>query len=357
MSTEPDFVLAPGAVEAHISLEPVHNALTSLYCLTLVERFAGMDEWVELTAAALPHELARANHLLFEALSEACEPEESYPDFPAYLNALAQQDAFEMRERVLKDLYLRTGDKPAQPAFLENREAFLERMQRRYPDQEIDRQLFGEAHALLANPPSMQSYILAHMQRMWFEILSSEWERRKPMLEQVLQAFHARKYTNMSAYEAIQEITGRDMRGNWQWALARARQLIFIPSAHVGPYLVKFVAGSRMRITFGARLPRGARTIHPELSHADLLLRLRALADETRLNILRLIAERDELCAQEIIAILGLSQSSASRHLSQLSASGYLVERQGEGKAKCYRLNPALFQETMSAIGRFIGID
>ena len=60
-----------------------------------------------------------------------------------------------------------------------------------------------------------------------------------------------------------------------------------------------------------------------------------------------------ELRAQEIITRLELTKSSASRHLSQLSATGYLVERQGAGKIKWYTLNPERFRETLRSLDRY----
>jgi ArsR family transcriptional regulator len=65
---------------------------------------------------------------------------------------------------------------------------------------------------------------------------------------------------------------------------------------------------------------------------------MNALADDTRLRILEILTKHDELCAQDIIEELGLSQSSVSRHLSQLSATGFLVERRRDVN-KCYSLN------------------
>jgi DNA-binding IclR family transcriptional regulator len=62
-----------------------------------------------------------------------------------------------------------------------------------------------------------------------------------------------------------------------------------------------------------------------------------------------LIRERDELCAQEIIDLLQLSQSTCSRHLRQLTASGYLRERRTEA-GKCYSLNPERLIDTARAI-------
>jgi ArsR family transcriptional regulator len=85
------------------------------------------------------------------------------------------------------------------------------------------------------------------------------------------------------------------------------------------------------------------------LSRSDLLNQLNALADDTRLHIIELVSGEGELRAQEIIARLGLSQSSASRHLRQLTATGYLIERRGEA-GKIYSLNRDRIEDTLDAV-------
>ena len=75
---------------------------------------------------------------------------------------------------------------------------------------------------------------------------------------------------------------------------------------------------------------------------------LAALADETRLRILAIIREQGEICSQELIDQLGISQSSISRHLRQLTATGYLVERRTEA-GKCFNLNTERIGETLQA--------
>lgn len=57
---------------------------------------------------------------------------------------------------------------------------------------------------------------------------------------------------------------------------------------------------------------------------------LKALSDESRLRILKLLLGRKELCVCEIEAALNLSQSKVSRHLTVLRSAG-LVEDRREG--------------------------
>jgi ArsR family transcriptional regulator len=91
----------------------------------------------------------------------------------------------------------------------------------------------------------------------------------------------------------------------------------------------------------------------PDLSRAELLVRLNALADNNRLRILKLVSERGEQSSLDLIAALQLSQSTVSRHLKQLTATGYLAERRCNG-AKCYTLNPKRIQATLQALSAYL---
>ncbi len=53
----------------------------------------------------------------------------------------------------------------------------------------------------------------------------------------------------------------------------------------------------------------------------------KALSDGTRLDILALLFRHGELCVCEVEAILGFSQSKASRHLRYLLAAGLVQDR------------------------------
>jgi ArsR family transcriptional regulator len=62
----------------------------------------------------------------------------------------------------------------------------------------------------------------------------------------------------------------------------------------------------------------------------DLASIFKALADPIRLRILLLLASEGELCVCDLMAVLGLPQSTVSRHLAYLKRSGWLDgHRQG----------------------------
>ena len=63
----------------------------------------------------------------------------------------------------------------------------------------------------------------------------------------------------------------------------------------------------------------------------------KSLADETRLKMLWLLMARDELCVCDIMGVLGITQSKASRHLRYLYYLGW-VTTAGKGRMN-YRLS------------------
>lgn len=63
------------------------------------------------------------------------------------------------------------------------------------------------------------------------------------------------------------------------------------------------------------------------------------LSDETRLMLVLLLRQSEELCVCELAAILTLPQPKISRHLAMLRVSGLLLDRR-EGKWIYYRLSP-----------------
>jgi DNA-binding transcriptional ArsR family regulator len=68
----------------------------------------------------------------------------------------------------------------------------------------------------------------------------------------------------------------------------------------------------------------------------DFILQARAISDETRVRMLKLL-EGGELCVCDIMEILGLRQSTASKHLGILRTAG-LVESRKEGTWSYYKL-------------------
>ena len=67
----------------------------------------------------------------------------------------------------------------------------------------------------------------------------------------------------------------------------------------------------------------------------------KCLADETRLNIVVLVAKHQELCVCDLTEKLELSQPKISRHLALLRSVSLLTDRR-QGQWVYYRLNQKL---------------
>ena len=354
------FALSPTQAMVSVALEPVHNVLNSMTLLNKVSDMSGYGEWIAQTAASLPSQLLYNNLLVLEGLHYAVIPNRSWPSFPAYLEHLNEVDPIRLRDAIL-DAYssipCKGEDIPlAHPIdMLTTLGTFLDYLQARFTPDHINLQIESEAYLLLKDPPAMRETILDHLQTMWDTYFVTEWTRVTPMLQSSVLAFQQTDFTSLTPMEATRQIIGQEVPEGWKKMLewVDPEQLVFVPSAHIGPYLRAFRADGLTWLFFGARLPQGTQMRVPDLSRSELLVRLSALADDTRLRILHLLGQQGELCSKDIIAELDLSQSAASRHLQQLSASGYLSERRVEG-AKCYHLNEERIQDTFQALASFI---
>jgi len=360
-----DFLVAPKSAPVTVALEPAQNAFHSLLLLLKGQHASGLGDWVTQTANALSPAERQRHELIIIGLHYAVLPDQSWPSFPAYLEYLASCNPDTLRDKMLAT-YARVpplaegkhqplDPEPASvdwPAVLENVDTYLDFLRARFQDFDEERE--AEAYAYIVDPPAMQELIVAHLRTLWEEYLAPEWQRVEPMLQDAVKAFQQVDYSGMSKLEAIGSITDQDLEAEqWNPLLEQAEQIVLVPSAHVGPYLGKLWAGDALWIFFGARLPSGVQYHAPDLSRTELVVRLNALADENRLRILKLVADVGELPSPEIMARLDLSQSAASRHLTQLSASGYLKERRCDG-AKCYTLNPERVRDTLQALSVFL---
>jgi ArsR family transcriptional regulator len=66
----------------------------------------------------------------------------------------------------------------------------------------------------------------------------------------------------------------------------------------------------------------------------------KSLGDETRLMILWLLMQKEELCVCDIMGVLGITQSKASRHLRYLFHLGWVTDRR-DGLWMNYRISVA----------------
>jgi len=85
----------------------------------------------------------------------------------------------------------------------------------------------------------------------------------------------------------------------------------------------------------------------------QLIKVFKALSDETRSRILKILQEREELCVCEIMQALDISQSRASRNLGILRDAGFVSDRR-DGLWVHYSLNHEKINEYHHALNKLL---
>ncbi|MCC6614769.1 MAG: winged helix-turn-helix transcriptional regulator [Anaerolineae bacterium] len=361
-----DYISAPQIVKVEFALEPVMIQLESLALLNQHDQLSGFGNWVAQTYATMTPGERRENQIVFESADfifyMEYPPLPEHQTIPEYVDWLFQQNLDGAADRVIKGWLSKidehpdhwSSDRPV-PTFEQlrsERESFIEFMETTC-ERANDSGQWSETFDLLQQPVVWFERIKNHLGFMWENFLKDEWAQALPMLHESIDAFRRMPFENVTLNEAIRTVTGRDMRGKLGNIEDQVESVCFIPSPHIGPYVAKLLDDKDVKIVYGARLPRGVQTQSSALSRSELLIRMNALSDDVRLRILEMLTVHDEMCAQEIIERLGLSQSTVSRHLSQLSATGFLAERRKEAN-KCYSLNTDRVVDTVRALTNFL---
>lgn len=89
------------------------------------------------------------------------------------------------------------------------------------------------------------------------------------------------------------------------------------------------------------------------LKKADLIIR--ALNHKLRLQIIKLLHDKEELTVTEIYVKLRLEQSVASQHLALLRRAG-IVSTRRDGKFIYYKVNPARIEDIFKVSKNLVGV-
>lgn len=349
-----DVALVPHTVNVRVLVAPVFNILNTMMLMNVVHARSGLSDFVVETAAAMPESLRRDNEIVAQ-LWDIIEPNTLTQDFDSYLEALAALDFGAHVRRALDSLcYKEKGAGLTTDQLLASKETYIKLVTQHYESKgdEVDPALIGHIHDYLTQPDAARDFIVQHIQTMWERYLKAEWARVEPMVVEAVRVYEQLDLSDLTVLEAVQAITGRDMTGFLEDTenIDDIDEMLFVPSVHCGPYVTRFEIGDRrMGLVFGARLPEGVTVPSVELSLRDLHIQLSALADDTRLHILELLTHHRELCSADFQQMLNLSQSSASRHLRQLVASGFIDERRRDLN-KYFSLNTRRIHETSAAL-------
>jgi len=358
----PATIEQPTREKYRIALEPAQNALASIVLVTKREEMPGISPWVAQTRASMTAEEINWHRLVIIGFYYAILPEAGLASFPDYLTTLENTDPAQLVDKLM-DAYLEISlqnnpEKKKEDVhweqILSSADEYVKFLSEGFEEGLIDVEIETKAYEYVIDPPALKELLAQHLRWFWDEHLAEEWARAEPILLETIKAFQTVNLKNMSDLEIARYITGQDLdETSWQDCIESGDVITYIPNPHVGPYVHKNTCFNPPNVIFGARQPEDASVRIPELDRADIVARMSALADDTRLRILQMIAENGEMRSQDIIEEVGLSQPSVSRYLTQLTVTGYLQERRVNG-AKAYTLNRDRIEKTLKAVHKFL---
>src|SRR6266545_3210747 len=193
-----------------------------------------------------------------------------------------------------------------------------------------DPQRTALAHAAFADPGALRDRYARMLRRYWDAAFSEEWERLLPRIEaEVTAGAHAlvtggvpRLVAEMlpegvwdGATSSI--VIEKDWNGDCD--IAERGRLLLVPTIYGWPrVMIELAPPWPLSVSFPLRDLRQPAV--PHASDAEVVEGFRALGDEVRLQIARLVAEHPR-STKELAALLSLSDSAISRHLKILESA------------------------------------
>jgi len=194
---------------------------------------------------------------------------------------------------------------------------------------------------LIVDPGQLKDLLLSTVDELWKQVYRRRYLEDLSQIKRAVAYHQAQRYPH-EFKAAFVAITGRAFPSEVEGQLQGVRLAVMTPARHIGPYLVLVREGQTLYIAFNA--DTAPRQLAPQERTGILYPPLKALADETRLQIIGLLVNGERYVG-EIAELLDLSDSSASRHLNLLTAAGILDVRR-ENKQKFFRLD----QDRMRAL-------
>ena len=221
---------------------------------------------------------------------------------------------------------------------------------------------------LYDDPAAALERMLAMLERYWDEAFAKEWARVEPEI-----AAEVERSGRELARGGI-ERWARALAPNLRWEgpesslvfdcspRHRAHEhavdveerggLTLVPSVYTWPHVRVGCCGpwpaNVIYPTAGVRA-----LTQPELPDGELLTTLKALAEDSRLRIARMLT-RSPLSTQEIAQRLSLSDAAVSRHLRTLAEAG-IVESRRDGYYVLYALRPERVGAVGPSLAGFLG--
>jgi len=366
--------IAPRPTTLSVQSHTVADVLSTIALLPRQggdERHIGINEWVDRVRLSLSEQQLHDTTVTIwglgiEGLLNVVDTPSVQDDFPAYLALLRDVSPEQLRDTCLRwmiySVYRRVHQETdvfeavTAEELLSSRDRFL-----RYLHDNIQKDMvksyFDEMVALYFDPQRMHQMAVEMLSYLWESHFCEEWARHDADITDVVRAFGQVDTIGMSTFDAMQVITGRDLRPIFREnELSKFEQIIFVPSKHNGPYVSWFGDDTILYVIFTARMPSPAMMTDDVKPDVNVLIqRFKALSDDNRVTVLLAIREHGELSTQDIIERFDLNKSAASRYLGQLFANGFIQERRDtNGKTKFYSIKDDVIDEFLQSIAKLL---
>jgi DNA-binding transcriptional ArsR family regulator len=340
---------------------PVHNMLCSL-CILNQDHLDHISPWVdEVLEKISAEEKADAEIACGAVIHVGWTGAKTIPEFIDVLSAapaerMVNAELDNVLDRAAR--YLHLDSLPSREELLQDRETYVGLVQQLVEQKEpemFNREMVEREYGRLASPETYKQRLTTALRHFYERYLQPAWQQVGRTIDESVAAFRSVEVPRGSLEDRLKFVTGRDfIPPMWLETLEEAKTIVYVPSVHIGPYMILFdFDGTTAYLVGRARVPEGAKVHSASLDRSDLLIKLDALSDATRMRILELSAERGEITSQDVIDELDLSQSSASRHLSQLAATGLITVDSTE-RTKKYRINPRRIDDVCTGLKHLI---
>jgi DNA-binding transcriptional ArsR family regulator len=341
---------------------PLLEAVLSLHVVVAPKHHPLQHGWVRQArrlTAPLKREL-RAFSFAYRHLIPDCvlpSPETEFASFEDELEAFLRLEPELLAFEFLRPLWDHAGDRDPEKLRRPEVRATAERRARRLGgDPELALLLFDDVEELARR-------FVELLRCYWDEAFELEWQRLEPLLAETVEEAGAQiardgLYSLLETFprrlrvDADREEFGLDVPHEHTLELTEERPLVLTPSVFAWPH-VHVQCDDPWPLALVYPAPFIARDARPPIPNAELLRVLKALADDTRLRALRLIAERPR-STQELAPLVGISEAGLSKHLRLLAQCG-LLESRREGYYVLYSVRPERVEPLSRALLSFLG--
>jgi DNA-binding transcriptional ArsR family regulator len=343
------------------SYSPVVEAVLSLHVLTEPKHHPLQHPWVRRARAlppALRREIAAFSFAYSAFIPEFLMPSPAagYGDFDEELRELEQLDATTVALGFLRPLWDHRGERDE--TLLED-ERVRTHVAMRAETVGADPAL---ATLMFHSPRELVGRFVQLLTDYWDAAFAEEWELLEPRLAGTV-ADAGQRIAGDGVYAYLTGLSPqllidpgrheirRDLPHEHTVEIGPAAQLVLVPSAFVWPH-VRLNCDAPWPATIVYPAPFSLAEGRSKLPSEEVLHVLRALADETRLRALKLIAAGDR-STQELAPLIGISQAGLSKHLRLLARAG-LVRGRREGYYVLYSLESERIATLSEAVLAFL---